>query len=160
MGKFETPDKFAARDEFSARLKQDAEALDAEVSAELRIRIDASLRGVETARPEQRRKGLSAGGLWWISSLTGLAAAAAVIGYVNFAGPNSAPASPTVADNQTVPDSVPYPGDVPVYLPLLSPKLAIESAEFTSPLEEELLKLQSDLDKARMSVSEDVDFTF
>ena len=49
---------------------------------------------------------------------------------------------------------------LPVDLPLLAPELDIRSAEFISPLEEELLKLRSDLEKARDNVREDVDFTF
>jgi hypothetical protein len=43
---------------------------------------------------------------------------------------------------------------------VLSPLLDVRNADFTSPLEEELLNLQSDLEKARKSVREDLDFTF
>jgi hypothetical protein len=49
---------------------------------------------------------------------------------------------------------------MPVEFPLISPQLDLRSADFTSPLEEELLKLQADLEKARETVRKDVDFTF
>ena len=139
-------------DEFEKRLKQDAHAVEAEVSPELRARIDASLRGTERARreiPEKR----SASWLWWASSLTGLAATIAVVALVNMNRPDPVPMETPVAEMPTVPDS-------PRDFPLIPPELDIQSAEFASPLEEELLKLQADIEKARNSVREDVDFTF
>lgn len=139
-------------DEFEKRLKQDADALEAEVSPQLRARIDASLRGTERVRaagPVKR----STSRLWWLSSLTGLAGAIAVIALVNMNLQEPAPATTPVANMPTVPDSR-------LDFPLIPPDLDIQSAEFTSPLEEELLKLQADIEKARNSVRDDIDFTF
>ena len=139
-------------DEFEKRLKQDADALEAKVSPQLRSRIDASLRGTErgqAAGPEKR----STSRLWWASSLTGLAATIAVVVLVNMNRPDPAPVDTPVAEMPTVPDS-------PLDFPLIPPDLDIQSAEFASPLEEELLKLQADIEKARNSVREDIDFTF
>jgi len=139
-------------DEFENRLKRDAAAVQAEVPPELRSRIDASLRGVEPirtvspARPATNR-------LWWASSLTGLAAVIALVVIGNFSEPDSASVQEVDVVARTEPP-------LPVDLPLLAPELDIRSAEFISPLEEELLKLRSDLEKARDNVREDVDFTF
>ena len=93
--------------------------------------------------------------LWWVSSLTGLAAAIAIIVLLNLNQTESVsvPAEDSIANLPTVPDT-------PDESPLISPMLDIQAANFASPLEEELLKLQSDLEKARNSVREDVDFTF
>ena len=142
-------------DKFEKQLKRDADAIEAEVSSELRARIDASLHGVEPVR--QARKAPPALNLWWASSLTGLAAAVLVIVLVNWNQPDPgvAPVETTAdarpeAELPTVPEG---PGDAPMMLD-------IRTAEFTSPLEQELEKLQSDIEKARESVKKDLDFTF
>lgn len=139
-------------DEFEKRLKRDAAAIEADVSPELRARIDASLRGIDPLKPAGRTATTPAS-LWWASSLTGLAAAVMVIALVNWNQPDAepVPAAP-VADMPTVPpDSV---------LAEPPPLLDIRTADFASPLEEELVKLQSDIEKARESVRQDLDFTF
>jgi hypothetical protein len=138
-------------DEFEKRLKRDAEAIEAEVSPALRARIDASLRGIEPLRTA-RKVSSSATSLWWASSLTGLAAAVTVIVLINWnrPAPESVPETP-VADITVPPDSV---------LASPPPMLDIRTADFASPLEEELVKLQSDIEKARESVKKDLDFTF
>ena len=136
-------------DEFEKRLKEDAAAIRAEVSPELKARIDASLRGVEPIRPVRDTKP-SGAGFWWASSLTGVAAAVLVIVLVNLNAPAPAPVE-QVAEI-TVPEVT--------ETPLLAPMLDVRTAEFTSPLEEELVKLQSDLEKARETVRKDLDFSF
>ena len=85
--------------------------------------------------------------------MTGLAAVIALIliGVLNKPGPVAVQEVDVVARTEPL---------MPVDVPLLSPDLDIRSAEFTSPLEEELLRLRSDLTKARDNVREDVDFTF
>jgi hypothetical protein len=35
-----------------------------------------------------------------------------------------------------------------------------KTADFASPLEEEMIRLQADIEKARESVKKDIDFTF
>lgn len=139
-------------DEFEKRLKRDAQAVAAEVSPELRSRIDASLRGIEPIRPVSAARPTSIR-LWWASSLTGLAAVIALVLIGFFSGPDSADVQEVDVVARTVPP-------MPIDLPLIVPELDIRSAEFTDPLEEELLKLRSDFEKARENVREDVDFTF
>jgi hypothetical protein len=139
-------------DEFEKRLKRDADAMQVEVTPALRSRIDASLHGVEPIRPVEARERASTR-LWWASSLTGLAAVVALIVIGNLDQPESGADPDSVLVVRTEPP-------MPVELPLISPELDIRSAEFTSPLEEELLKLQADLEKARETVRKDVDFTF
>ena len=141
-------------DDFEKRLKRDAEAIHAEVSPELKARIDASLHGIEPI--QQARREPPSVNLWWASSLTGLAAAVVVIVLINWnqPGPDVAPVEtvaelPTEGDFPTEPDSLADPG-----------LLQFRTADFASPLEQELLKLQSDIEKARESVQDDLDFTF
>ena len=136
-------------DEFEQRLKDDAAAIRAEASPELKTRIDASLKGVEPIRPVTDKRSTGAG-LWWASSLTGLAAAVLVIVLVNVNAPEPVPVEPVV--ETTVPDVT--------ETPLLAPMLDVRTAEFTGPLEEEFLKLQSDIKKARETVREDLEFSF
>lgn len=133
--------------EFEKRLKRDADDIRATVSPELRARIDASLHGVQPIRKAKPQSAPAK--LWWASSLTGLAAAVMIIAVVNWNRP--APETPaTVAEN-------PQPA---VTEPPLPVTLDIRTAEFTSPLEEELERLQSDIERARRSVRDDLDFTF
>lgn len=141
-------------DDFEKRLKQDASAVNADISSDLRSRIDASLRGVEQIRSETSTEN-SQTNLWWVSSLTGLAAAIAIIVMLNLnqAESISTPGEDSLVSRPTVPET-------PDYSPLFPPILDVQAADFASPLEEELLKLQLDLEKARDSVREDVDFTF
>lgn len=138
-------------DEFEKRLKRDAAAIEAEVPAALRARIDASLHGVQPVRAAAPQRP-GHGRLWWLSSLTGLAAAAMVIVLINW--------------NRQPPEAVPFDSAVAVTVPdepqtQIPPAiLDIRKANFTSPLEEELVNLQSDLEKARETVRKDLDFTF
>jgi hypothetical protein len=72
---------------------------------------------------------------------------------VNLNQPGPEPLQELAATTRTEPP-------LPVDIPMIAPHLDIRSAEFTSPLEEELEKLKVDIEKARESVREDVDFTF
>ena len=120
-------------DEFEKRLKRDAAAVKADMPPELRLRIDASLRGVEPIKPVAAARPTSTR-LWWASSLTGLAAVIALVLIGTFNGPDSADVQEVDVIARTEPP-------LPVDLPLLSPELDIRSVDFVSPLEEELLKL-------------------
>ena len=138
-------------DEFENRLKRDAEDIRAGISPELQSRIDASLRATEQIRPvpESRASGMN---LWWTSSLTGLAAAIIVIVLINWNRPVTELVPEQTVAERTVPEWVePFQG---LYRP------QIKTAEFTNPLEEELVRLQADIERARENVKEDIDFTF
>ena len=142
-------------DDFEKRLKRDADAIEADVSPQLRARIDASLQGVEPVR--RARKEATPVNLWWASSLTGLAAAVLVIVLINWNQPGA-----NVTPDETLAEArpeaeLPTVPEVPTSEP---PMLDIRTAEFTSPLEQELENLQSDIEKARESVKKDLDFTF
>jgi len=138
-------------DEFEKSLQRDAESIRAEISPQLRARIDASLRGIEPLRPAGRTRAFT-GKLWWASSLTGLAVAALVIVVLSRDRPHPHQQPGEAVAKMTVP---------PETDPLLStPMLDIRTADFTSPLEEELVNLQTDIEKARESVEKDLHFAF
>jgi hypothetical protein len=136
-------------DEFENRLKRDAEEIRVGISPELRTRIDASLRATEQIRPvpESPASGMN---LWWASSLTGLAAAVIVIVLINWNRPT----------NELVPVEAvaSVPDNINQNQGLYRPQL--KTAVFTKPLEEELIRLQADIERARQNVKEDIDFTF
>lgn len=138
-------------DEFENRLKRDAEDIQVAISPELRLRIDASLRATEQIRPVPETT-TSTTNLWWASSLTGLAVAISVIVLINWNRPVTEVMPPEVADSKTVPD---YTGEIPdLYRP------QIKAADFTKPLEDELARLQADIERARRNVKEDIEFSF
>lgn len=139
-------------DEFEKRLGQDAEDIRVSVSPQLKERIDASLRATQRIKPvpESHTAGT---GIWWASSLTGLAAAVTVIVLINWNRPVTVepPVEQPVA-NQTVPEFV--------ELYHLNPPRLVRTAEFTTPLEEEMARLQADIERARATVRKDIEFTF
>lgn len=139
-------------DEFEQRLKRDAEDIKATFSPELRQRIDASLRGTKRIEPvpESRTAGIN---IWWASSLTGLAAAIIVVVIVNWNRPVSQPVPDTPIVQRTVPVVIDD-------LQGINPPRLIKTAEFTTPLEEELAKLQADIERARATVRKDIEFSF
>lgn len=128
-------------DKLANRLRQDAENIDANVSDELDRRIRASLQGVTLAAeqpsvtPPSRHPGF-----WWASSLTGIAAAAAVIAIIN--------------SQQDAPVPQPTAANILAAVPTID--LKTETAVMTSPLQQELDALQSDIEKARERVREDI----
>ncbi len=132
-------------DKLAERLREDAASIDATISDELNSRIQASLQGVQpegaagTVEPARPRW------FWWASSLTGVAAALVLIAIVNLRAPEPAPAV----------------AEVPVK-PLVLPAIQwrTETAVLTSPLEQEIDNLQSDLKKAEEAVREDIDRLF
>ena len=86
--------------------------------------------GREPARPA---------GFWWASSLTGIAAAAAVIVIINL---------------QRAELPAPVPEDVIATVPSID--WQTEAASLTGPLQQELENLRSDLEKAEKKVREDI----
>ncbi len=130
-------------DKLKEALREDAAAIDATVSAELDDRIRASLEGIQPERPKSAppRRGLS---MWWASSLTGVAAAAAVIAVINL----SRDETPEVAPTTTVAGAE--------VLPPVMPDLTAQAAVLAGPLEEELEALESDLRKAERAVRKEM----
>lgn len=128
-------------DKFAERLRDDAERIEVRVSAELDRRIRASLESAASepraARPGPARRPLR---FWWASSLTGLAAAIAVIAFLNVGAPT------------------PPPSATPVYVIADIPRvdLRTETAALAEPLEQELERLESDFRKARERIREDI----
>jgi hypothetical protein len=128
-------------DKLARRLREDAQRIDATISPELDDRIRASLQGV---RPETARPPASVAAtrwFWLASSLTGVTAALAVVVIVNLQEPEPVPA---VADTTLAP------------LELPNIRWRAEAAVLTSPLEQEIEDLQSDLKKAEEVVKEDI----
>ncbi len=128
-------------DKLANRLRHDAENIDAKVSDELDRRIRASLNGV-TPLPDQQATSPPArpAGFWWASSLTGIAAAVAVIAIVN--------------STQEAPVPQATPADIFAVVPTID--LKTETAMMTSPLQQELDALQSDIRKAERRVREEI----
>lgn len=130
-------------DKLADRLRRDAERIEVAVSEELDHRIAASLRGVTpdeeaVSKVASRRPAL----FWWASSVTGVAAAAAVIIVVNLASPD-------------VPVAV-TPATISASVPVIDWKA--ETAMLTSPLQQELDALESDIKKAEEKIRADIGF--
>ncbi len=136
-------------DKLERQLQQDAGLIKADISPELQKRIHASLestRQVEQIPQTAKTPGIS---LWWASSLTGLAVAALVIVLINWN---------LTTDPQEVQPVASTPGTV---LSIQSGfPLSVETADWATPLEEELKNLQSDLEKARENVERDLRLSF
>ena len=126
-------------DKLAKQLRDDAERINVTVSDELDHRIEASLRAV-VPEVESRPSPVSRPPLfWWASTITGVAAALAVLAIINWQTPEQPSATPAlVADLQPPID------------------LNLEAAMLTAPLEEELEALQSDLKKAEEKVRRDI----
>lgn len=135
-------------DKLSTQLKDDAALINAEVSDELDRRIQASLQGVvpekpreeATSRPVRRRPPQ----FWWASSLTGIAAALAVIAIVN------SQSSP----DESAPELAQLSPVAIASTPII--RWQTESAMLARPLQQELEDLQSDLKKAEEKVKQDI----
>lgn len=135
--------------DFEKRLKDDAGNIRSDISPELQRRLDATIEGTERL-PLMPERAKTTGSLWLASSLTGLAAAIAVIALLNWDRGQIEPAPVRIADTPAVADQEEFRG-----FPLNA-----RTADLTEPLEEELLNLQADLEKARESVEKDLRSTF
>ena len=128
-------------DKLARRLKEDAERIEVSVSEQLDDRITASLQGVVPEGPaRKRRERAKPIGFWWASSLTGIAAAVAVIVIMNLQQPGEPPAV--------------VPADLVATVPAFDWKA--ESASLTGPLEQELENLQADIKKAEKKLRKDI----
>lgn len=129
-------------DKLAKQLKADAAMIDVQVSDELDRRITASLQGVTPEQPVVQSRPAA---FWWASSLTGAAAALAVIAIINSQSQPGEDSVPQVADTSPVPE---------LSTPTIDWKT--ESAMLTRPLQQELEDLQSDLKKAEEKVKRDI----
>jgi hypothetical protein len=132
-------------DNLAKQLRDDAERIDCTVSEELDKRIRASLHGITPEQPAQPKSTSKSFSFWFASSLTGVAAAVAIIAIVNLQEP----------------EPVPVPIDVaPAPLNFPTIQWHVEAAVLTTPLEQEIDDLQSDLKKAEEAVKQDIDRLF
>ena len=127
-------------DKLARQLREDAERINVTVSDELDRRIKASLRAttpeIEEARPVPAARPPL---FWWASSLTGIAAAVAVIAVANWRAPDQ-----------------PEPAPVNVAAAIPAIDLNAQTVMLTGPLQKELDRLQSDLKKAEEKVKRDI----
>ena len=131
-------------DKLAKQLKTDAARIDVQVSDELENRIAASLQGVTPVQQEPPKAVQRSALFWWASSLSGVAAALAVIAILNTESRLDAPEVEFVAMSP-VPET-----DSPII------DWKTESAMLTRPLQQELEDLQSDIKKAEEKVKRDV----
>lgn len=135
-------------DKFTRKLREDANRIDAQMSAQLDSRIRASLTGIEPESLRQRDRKRPAW-FWLASSLTGVAAALGVIAVLNMLEPDEPAAVPRAAIERPA---------QPVALPALD--LDVRAAMLADPLAQELEDLQADLKKAEELVRGDVRIDF
>jgi len=132
-------------DKLALQLREDAEKIDAGISPQLDARLTSSLQGVKpefVRQPQRESKSFS---FWWASSLTGVAAAVLIIVVANMRAPEPVP--------QTA-------SSTPIPLAMPSIEWHAKSAVLTSPLEQEIDNLQSDLKKVEEVVKQDIDRLF
>ena len=132
-------------DKLAKRLRDDADQITCSVSDELDVRIAASLQGVQVQAVQERVLESRPASFWWTSSLTGVAVAAAIIVAVNMR--SSGLEKGTTEPSQAV-------------LAVPAVEWSARSAVFTAPLQQEIKDLQSDLEKAREAVKQDIERLF
>lgn len=144
-------------DELKTRLIEDAGEIEAVVSPELQRRIDASLHAARETRSVAGQRPAKRNSLWLISSITGLTAVALVILVIDWNRQLEEAPQEQVADQQLefTDDALLDGWNITGGL-----SLNIESADLTRSLEDELVNLQSDLEKARENVEQDIKFNF
>jgi hypothetical protein len=127
-------------DKLARQLHDDAQRIDVSVSEELDRRIEASLRAITPESEDSRPAPVARPPLfWWASTITGVAAAVALIAIANWRAPVQ-PVSPPV--------------NMAAVIPAI--ELNAETAMLTGPLQQELDRLQSDLKKAEEKVKQDI----
>jgi len=132
-------------DKLAKQLRDDAHRIECSVSDELEDRVRASLEGIEPEPAQRPRRESKSFSFWWASSLTGVAAAIAMIAFINLQTPGPGP----VATDSNL---------QPLVIPTV--RWHTETAVLTSPLEQEFEDLQADLKKAEEAVKQDIDRLF
>ncbi len=134
-------------DEFERRLRADAERIHVETPDTLYKRVDAA---IEAARAEPQHRSRLPIRLWR-TVLIGGAAAMLVVALMDWRSTDTAILPPD-ATVRTVPEAVP--------VEQTEFDLQAQPVVLTEPLEEELERLKSDLQKAREGVAEDLRGSF
>lgn len=127
-------------DRIEHKLRQDSAAIDAEVPAELRARIDANLAPVSRQAAATARR--------WQRPWLGMAAVAGLATLTLVLLPQvREPAAPDAGFATT-----------PVYTNEQASPLAlrVQPVELTEPLQQELLSLRADLEKVRTSIEQEL----
>jgi len=132
-------------DKLARQLRKDADRIECTISPELDDRIRASLQGIQPEAAQAPHRESKSFSFWWASSLAGVAAAFVIIAIVNLQTPDPVPRA---ADT----------GPTPLVVPSIH--WNVEKAVLTSPLEQEIEDLQSDLKKAEEAVRQDIDRLF
>ncbi|MGI9201876.1 MAG: hypothetical protein ACR2QL_12505 [Woeseiaceae bacterium] len=127
-------------DDLAKKLQADAEQIEVSISPLLDDRIRASLEGANQDRAVPLKKSQPAS-FWWASSLTGVAAALAIIAVVNLSG-----SDPEVGITEPPPPS----------LAMSRIEFNLQPAVLTQTLEQELADFQADLKKAEQVVRDDL----
>jgi len=129
-------------DNLAKRLREDADQIEVAVSPELDSRINASLQGVRQEASQPIATARRPAAFWWASSLTGVAAALAIVVIVNL---QESEPEITVTEPAVQQFSIPRFNWKP------------KTAMLTETLEQELEDIQSDLKKAEQAVKDDLD---
>jgi hypothetical protein len=132
-------------DKLAKQLREDAHSIECPVSEELDDRIRASLEGMQPEAGSRSRRESRPFSFWWASSLTGVAAAIAVITVINLQAPGPGP-------------NLNESNSQPLVIPTV--QWHTETAVLTGPLEQEFEDLQADLKKAEEAVKQDIDRLF
>ena len=143
-------------DELKKRLQADAAAIEAVPTPEFERRLDASLAAVREERRDLPVKE-NASRMWWFSSLAGITAALLIIFLLNLQQPSNVPDAnqdPVQVNNSTTPEYSPERD------PYFNPDAIFATGAITEPLEAEMSHLQSDLERVRKTLEEDLDLAF
>ena len=132
-------------DRLAERLRDDATKIDAEITAELDDRIRASLASIEAQHVKPALREVRPLSFWWASSLTGVAAAVALVVVVNWQAPEADTAATDVLPPSLMPPKIDWKA---------------RTAVLTNPLEQEIEDLQSDMQKAEQAVKQDIERLF
>jgi hypothetical protein len=135
-------------DKLARQLKEDARQIDAPISDEFDRRLRASLEGIRPEADNRSRADQRSPLFWWASSLTGAAAAILLIVMINAPPDRPSVTSPGITE----------PPPRPLTIPTI--RWQAETAVLTSPLEQEMEDLQSDLKKAEEVVRQDIERLF
>ena len=127
-------------DKLAQRLHDDADKIETTISPELERRIQASLQGISQQPATPSAPSSRPVSMWWASSITGVAAAVAMIAIIN--------------SQQPKPELKTEPQQAPLELPFVD--WNAQTADLTRPLQKEYENLQADLKKAEKALKDNI----